>query len=231
MCNEVICHDNQPNDGNNGDVKITVITKRDKNPLYRVKSKFSVEMEEEITSGSRLTCATINHAQLLMHKHFPLLEGFEDTELGALKKMSRFKKERVQTLFGKTEFGADHLCTVYFKSFEQVIVYDSASTGGLDTSFMKQIFEVLSSKENSIKLEGPAVQQQTNVFDCGIFAIAFSVDQCFGKIPSDSNYDVYSMRSHLLDWFKRDKLTPFPLTKKRATKISKKWYVRIVLHL
>ena len=53
--------------------------------IISIKAKL---VDKEISS-TKLSCATINLSQLILHKQFPLVEGMEDTELGPLNKMSQ----------------------------------------------------------------------------------------------------------------------------------------------
>ena len=53
------------------------------------------------------------------------------------------------------------------------------------------------------------VQQQSNSIDCGVFAIAFAVDVCFGLPPSESCYDVIEMCNHLSTCLQLPELLPF----------------------
>ena len=58
----------------------------------------------------------------------------------------------------------------------------------------------------------PAVQQQTGKVDCGIFAIAFAYHAASGDDPAELQFQQERMRDHLLQCFKKKKLTSFPHT-------------------
>ena len=45
-------------------------------------------MEKKLSSNQWLSDETINLAQVLLHKKFPLTNGFEDTTLGNLRQFS-----------------------------------------------------------------------------------------------------------------------------------------------
>ena len=200
------------------DVKI-----RNRNPLYRFNLKFSAQIEKEISSA-KLSCYSINLSQLVLHKQFPLVEGLQDTELGPLNKMTRLKNERIQILFGITRCGEEHWCTVHFKSTEEVLVYDSCSSGGLDTSFKKQICYIANCQEPQLNIKGQSTQQQNNNNDCGVFSIAWAVDILFGKDPCESAYNVNMVRAHLTSCLEAQHFSPFPPTvERKRIKRCNKW--------
>jgi len=45
------------------------------------------------------------------------------------------------------------------------------------------------------------VMRQTNTYDCGVFAIAAATDIVYGKDPAMSKWNVFEMRSHLMQCF------------------------------
>ena len=53
-------------------------------------------------------------------------------------------------------------------------------------------------------------QKQTGGKDCGLFAIAFAVALVFNKCPSILKFNQQKMRSHLVECFTKQEMTPFP---------------------
>ena len=64
--------------------------------------------------------------------------------------------------------------------------------------------------ESALKVNCLQVQEQSNSIDCGVFAIAFAVDVCFGLPPNESCYDVIEMCNHLSTCLQLQELSPFP---------------------
>jgi len=56
----------------------------------------------------------------------------------------------------------------------------------------------------------PQVQQQTNQYDCGIYAIAFATTICFNKNPANQIYHIPDMRTHAEQIFLTKTLMEFP---------------------
>ena len=52
--------------------------------------------------------------------------------------------------------------------------------------------------------------QQVGTTDCGVFAIAYSIDILFGNNPSEIVYDQSILPQHLVDCFEKGTLTMFP---------------------
>ena len=68
--------------------------------------------------------------------------------------------------------------------------------------------------EHQVTLQIGVTQFQENSFDCGVYAIAFATELCYGNDPSQLRYDdPYRLRVHLLDSLKAQKITPFPSIK------------------
>ena len=54
------------------------------------------------------------------------------------------------------------------------------------------------------------VQQQQGTLDCGLFAIAFAVEVCFGRNPQCASFNQKIMREHLYTCLTQGVLTSFP---------------------
>ena len=67
-----------------------------------------------------------------------------------------------------------------------------------------------------LKVNCLQVKQQSNSIDCGVFAVAFAVDVCFGLPPNESCYDVIEMRSHLSTCLQLQELSAFPKISRRV---------------
>ena len=184
---------------------ITVVTKRNNNPIFRFNTVYDGDMKTQITTGGKLKDNTVNHALLLLHKQFPLVEGFEDTELASLLKI-KMKKTKLQILHG-----AGHWIAMNAKKREEIDVYDSLFSGAsINDVFLKQICSIVNTSQSSISINLKSTQQQTNDCDCGVFAIAHIADLAFDKEPANKGYDVTNMRSHLEKCMAEKTFSSFP---------------------
>lgn len=86
-------------------------------------------------------------------------------------------------------------------------LYDS-----LDYSIdlLKAPLKILNNDSHAVFLQKQAVQKQNNDFDCGLFALAYLTNICFGKDPLDYEFVQDKMRDHYLQCAKKGKATIFP---------------------
>ena len=70
--------------------------------------------------------------------------------------------------------------------------------------------------DSALEVNCLQVQQQSNSIDCGVFAIAFAVDVCFGLPTNESCYDVIEMHNHLSTYLQLQELSPFPKISRRV---------------
>ena len=66
------------------------------------------------------------------------------------------------------------------------------------------------------------VQQQTNMIDCGVYEIAFSVTIVLRLNPVEQNFVVSKMSPHLLKIFRRNELLQFPFSTNLQSRSAKK---------
>jgi len=64
--------------------------------------------------------------------------------------------------------------------------------------------------EDSLRLEWEDITQQTNGIDCGIFSIAAAIAICLGIDPTKCNFDIPTMRTHIIMCMKMGELCEFP---------------------
>ena len=65
-------------------------------------------------------------------------------------------------------------------------------------------------KQASLKLKKLPVQQQNGAVDCGLFAVAYAVEVCYGYSPSVVSFDQRKMRTHLHQCLSKGMIVPFP---------------------
>ena len=82
--------------------------------------------------------------------------------------------------------------------------------------------------DSALEVNCLQVQQQSNSIDCGVFAIAFAVDVCFGLPPNESCYDVIEMRNHLSTCLQLQESSPFLNISRRVPHCRFfQWYIDI----
>ena len=76
-------------------------------------------IEKELSSNQWLSDEAINLAQVLLHKQFPLTNGFKDTTLGNLRQFSVQKNNFIQIIHDH-----NHWVTIYSDSVaEKSVIY------------------------------------------------------------------------------------------------------------
>ena len=105
---------------------------------------------------------------------------------------------------------------------DTVYVYDAMlsivrGTPYLTQTLKRQLPQVYGSSRRGLTVRCPRATQQDNAIDCGVFAVAYAVDLCMGKDPAQRQYDIDSMRRHLIACFRSGKLSRFPSTGPRAS--------------
>ena len=85
----------------------------------RLNQVYNNFIEKELPSNQWLSDETINLAQLLLHKKFPLTNGSEHTTLGNLRQFSVQKNDFIQVIHDH-----NHWVTIYSDSVaEKSIIY------------------------------------------------------------------------------------------------------------
>ena len=195
-----------PDENKEPDVEfVKVVPRGQKRPSYRFNSKFTDNMTKEILDGNMLNDSIINHALLILHKQFPMRDGFDDTEL-LQKGTIKMKQSKLVILNA-----ACHWITVLVEN-GCVNIFDSLTKSQNDISdeFCKQICTLIKSDSSELQFNIHACQQQENSIDCGVFAIAFIVDISFGWIPDERAYDINEMRKHLVSCLYKNRFSEFP---------------------
>ena len=68
------------------------------------------------------------------------------------------------------------------------------------------------SPQDAVTFFNVKVQKQIGGSDCGLFALAFATDLCFGLDPHNQKYKQNEMRQHFICCVESGKMTPFPKT-------------------
>lgn len=118
------------------------------------------------------------------------------------------------------------MCTAFDPKSGDVLLYDSM--WGLDkedipSTVELQICQIFGRSRiptiNTIHIRKVAVQQQLpGTLDCGLFAVAYATDICFGKDPKKSKFNQARMKFHLKDCLEREVMQPFPQQMKKVSR-------------
>ena len=163
---------------------------------------------EHIIMGNRLTDLEFNLAQQLLKSQFDNLNGLQSTLLQE-KVITVTKSElqnKLQVIFCKER---QHwiVATTINCNENEVKVYDSLfSFLDQDSSQMVQKLFACGNVNPSIKMMH--CPKQKGVKDCGVYAIATATALAFGFKSAVLRED--KMRSHLVDCFNRQHMSPFP---------------------
>ncbi|XP_078597277.1 polycystin family receptor for egg jelly-like [Branchiostoma floridae x Branchiostoma japonicum] len=181
--------------------------------------------------GEMLTDDHIQAAQMLLCRQYPVLQGLEAPAVGLCD--DGFAKMTGRGLQIHHNSSQHWVLSSYTAG--QVRLYDSLGVT-ITPSLQKQLYQCYAAfadqAPNVLTVIVPDVQRQENVFDCGLFAIAWAVDIAEGQDVSRVLYDDRKLRSHLVMCFGQGKLTPFPrlTTRRKQEGPSKAHRIWLVCH-
>ena len=90
-------------------------------------------------------------------------------------------------------------------------MYDSFFSTKPTYLVLKQVAAIVKSRSNKITMHLERVQFQKNSQDCGVYAIAFITDLCYGRDPATYPYaSSMELRKHLFHCFQDGNMTTFP---------------------
>ena len=101
---------------------------------------------------------------------------------------------------------------------DKLIVYlcDSLQRSQVSEVVIKQICRIWNCNSTTIKIILRLVQQELNVFDCWVYAVAYATDLANNIGPANGSYETENIRNHLSRCLGRGSLKPFPITDKRT---------------
>ena len=90
-------------------------------------------------------------------------------------------------------------------------------------STKSQLAAMISTEESKMEVvvRLNKTQYQNGGSDCGVFAIAFATDLCYGNDPASLKYAQEKMRPHLIECFTSGSISPFPSKFVRPGKAKK----------
>ena len=112
--------------------------------------------------------------------------------------------------------GNSHWCVVSTVSCEPGVirVYDSLyRTVSKETA--RVIASLVYSQSSDLKITVMDVGKQSNLSDCGVFAIAYAFDICSGLNPCTVRFDHSQIRSHLATCLETCSFSRFPVSGER----------------
>ena len=155
-----------------------------------------------------LTSDAMDQASYLMAKDHDHLDGFQSVlPFSAIAQggiVGTPEKKFVQML----NIRQSHWITVsnVFCNDTQLAIYDSLRSP-LDPRTLQALSWLLRPQSDTFEVLQPAVQQQTNLSNCGVFAIAFAYALCKGHQPEQCIFNESRMRAQLYKSFTRNIIT------------------------
>ena len=145
-----------------------------------------------------------------MKSQFPNIQGLSTPILGQKFCLPCFQFASGYPYFQVLHCASlQHWIAISIDVNEVVSVYDSLFNG-VRYDIKEQIASILRSNNKQIQLHIEMVQFQTNSVDCGLFAIAFITDLCYGIDPSNNLYKESKLHMHFLSCLQEGKMVPFP---------------------
>lgn len=196
-----LSHDNE------GDDVIFTKVSVNKTPAIQRVIPNGVWAEDEIKNGKMLTNDSISMASDMIKHQFeyrsfnglnPTMDQYHEqpTDLDSIRNKLQIIHCRERTHWiAASNIGCQDCCSVD--------VYDSVFT-----SLDPITIEVIKNHFPDVK----PFQKQVGGTDCGLFAIAVITAISYDEDPSKLHFIQEEMRSHLLNCFKNNVLTPFPCT-------------------
>lgn len=131
-----------------------------------------------LEKGEMLNDTHIDLANQMLRKQFPEVRGLQSPLLGQSLSFAEIEPPFVQVL----HVNSLHWVTVVGVNSSLVKVYDSVfNTVG--TSLAQQTAAILRTKSDNVVFEVEKTQFQQGKVDCGLYAIAFATEFCYGNNP------------------------------------------------
>ena len=177
------------------------------------RKKRNLKCIEEIQDGKWLKDSHIKRASDLLKAQFPSVLGLYDPILGEDLSFPITKAPFVQIL----HTGGSHWLTVEGVTPSVARIYDSMYYT-TSTTTQLQIAAIMCCEAGSITLKVENMHLQNGGSDCGVFAIAYATDLCYGNCPSTLQYCQDRLRAHLIRCLKSKHMIPFPSRCRRPGK-------------
>ena len=158
------------------------------------------------SSSGWLDCTVIHHAQILLKKIDPLIEGFQRPTLGSCNNFDVVGGEFIQIL----NTGANHWVCISSVGCRKgcANVYDGLFNNVINDDIEEQTRNLVGDEFERLIIV--PVQQQKNGSDCGVFSIAYATSLVCKEAPETVMYDHTKMRPHLLKCLQTGVIKQFP---------------------
>ena len=158
--------------------------------------------KEIILSNQHLQDGTIGAAVNLIQREFSAL-FIQSPSLYFASGFAYCPYETIQIIHNA------HHCILLSSFNGEVKIFDLLNTDrNIETP--QQIKQLYSPDNIFRQYQLSPCHQQVGTTDCGVFAIAYSIDILFGNNPSEIVYDQSILPQHLVDCFEKGTLTMFP---------------------
>ena len=91
--------------------------------------------------------------------------------------------------------------------------------GSVTKRCLKAFYKSLLDKDGKLSVTMILVQKQKDSSSCGLFTITFATNILEEISPAESEFNVTSMRKHLLECLEKKQLSAFPQDPKRARSV------------
>lgn len=169
----------------------------DNSPWVKVSSCNLYEIDKQIlkSENSWINDNIINAAKSILHKQYPTISGFQDTQYSKNLGFKVETKQFIQIL----HVNENHWVTAFSKNLSTVSVYDSHRAKIYPVSFLEDIATILQTRNDKVTIVCENVDQQADVNQCGVYAVAFATALCLGLDPCDLKFDnPCKLRAHLV---------------------------------
>lgn len=114
----------------------------------------------------------------------------------------------------------NHWVTAFSKNLSTVSIYDSHRAKIYPVSFLEDIATILQTRKDKVTIVCENVDQQADVNQCGVYAVAFATALCLGLDPCDLKFEnPCKLRAHLVSMLEGQYVSLFP--SKPVKKIKK----------
>lgn len=164
------------------------------------------------------TSEHINMAMYYMANKFEHIDGFFDSEIISCVRRNSSIEYPTSKFVQIINVKKSHWITISNLrcSDSHIDVYDSMRSSYQDRDKFLMWYLGRSFCTKSLTLLQHDVQQQSNAYDCGPYAIAFALTLCLGIDPSMCSYDEEGLRSGIRQIFASEELIPLQSGHRRS---------------
>ena len=159
---------------------------------------------KEKDMGKWLDDVVISAVQKLLHKQYPLIDGFQLTTSIAAGKADILRGGALQILHVRSNHW---VCLAVEQDKSGVKLFDCLYSD-IPLSTIDTIISLLHPQRDRIEIKSMKMQEQAGFSDCGVLAIAVATSLCLEKTVA--RWEQAKMHAHLIMCLEAEKMTPFP---------------------